>query len=237
MTLRTMTGQDIVDMTNDLLGGYQNAIDSRALMTHINLAKDSIWEILSQLKDELFQVKSQSTNSSADFYFAPLVAGTTDYTLPDDLRSLEYVECTNPNFTGIRFVYKKNNDPDFRAQRNSYDEQPSTSGYGDQTFFYTIMGRNQFVLAKAPSQALTLVLWYTRAIPDFETSDTITEILFPYSKHMAQFAAKSAMLSAQDPAQFAIWKADWRDAVINMVQGAGARNDADATFVQDFDDC
>ncbi len=40
MSITQITGQFLINMTNDLLGGYQNGVDSRALLTHLNNAKD-----------------------------------------------------------------------------------------------------------------------------------------------------------------------------------------------------
>ena len=62
----------------------------------------------------------------------------------------------------------------------------------------------------------------------------IVDILFPFSKKMAEYAAKSAMMSMQDPQGFAAWTQQWRASLINLVQGTGERNDADPTYVVDF---
>jgi hypothetical protein len=239
MGVPTVTGQTLVDMANDLLGGYSNSVDSRALLTYLNMGKDVIWEVTKELHEEYFQVFSQSTNASADFYFPALNTTTRNYTLPADLRSIEFIECTTAGFEGTTFTYAKLNSPQFRDERKASNEANGPDVNNNvRTYVYSIAGKNQFVMAAYPAAALTVVLWYTRALPDFETSDTVDEILFPFSKKLAEYAAQKAMLAAQDAGQFAAWERTWRDSLINLVQSEGTRNDADPQFVQDFEgDC
>lgn len=239
MAVPTITGQTLVDMTNDLLAGYSNAVDSRAMLTYLNMGKDVIWEVTKELHEEYFQVFSQSTNSAADFYFPPLSTGSRNYTLPADLRSIEYIEVTTPSYQGAEFVYAKLNSPQFREERKASNQMggPDTNNNVNR-YTYTIAGKNQFIMASYPAVNLTIILYYTRALPDFETSDTLDEILFPFSKKLAEYAAQKAMLSVQDAGQFAAWERTWRDSLINLVQSEGTRNDADATFVIGFEgDC
>jgi hypothetical protein len=240
MAVPTVYGQTLVDLANDLLAGYQNGVGSRELLTYLNLAKDEVWAVTKELHDEYFQVFSQSTNASADYYFAPLNTTTRNYTLPADLRSIEFIECTTAGFEGTTFTYAKLNSPQFREERQASNQANAADPNNNvQTYTYSIAGKNQFVMAAYPAAALTLVLWYTRALPDFEASDVIDEILFPFSKKLAEFAAKRVMLADQDAGQFAAWKSEWRDSLINLVQSSGSRNDADPQFVQDFygEDC
>jgi hypothetical protein len=61
MSITQITGQYLVNMANDLLGGYQNGVDSRALLTFLNAAKDELWSVTKELHDEYFQVFSQNT--------------------------------------------------------------------------------------------------------------------------------------------------------------------------------
>ena len=235
MAVPTVTGQVLIDMTNDLLAGYQNGVDSRALLTYLNLAKDEVWSVTKELHDEYFQVFSQNTDSTADYYFPALNTTTRNYTLPSDLRSIEFIECTTPGFQGTTFTYAKLNSPQFREERKASNEAVGPDVNNNvRSYTYTIAGKNQFVLAAYPAAALDVVLWYTRALPDFEASDVVDEILFPFSKKLAEFAAKRAMLADQDPGQFAAWKSEWRDSLINLVQAEGTRNDADPQFARDF---
>src|ERR1017187_383360 len=236
MAVPTVTGQTLIDIANDLLAGYQNGVDSRALLTYLNLAKDEVWGVTKELHDEYFQVFSQSTNPTADYYFAPLTTSVRNYTLPADLRSIEFIECTTPGFQGTTFSYAKLNTPQFRQERQASNEANAPDPNNNVTeYLYSIAGKNQFVLAAYPAAPMTLILWYTRALPDFEAQDTLDEILFPFSKKLAEFAAKRAMCGVQDAGQFGIWKAEWRDSLINLVQSSGSRNDADPQFVTAYE--
>jgi hypothetical protein len=235
MAVPTVLGQTLIDLTNDLLAGYQNAVDSRALLSYLNLAKDEVWSVTKELHDEYFQVFSQSTNASADYYFPNLNTTTRNYTLPADFRSVEFIECTTAGFEGTEFVYAKLNSPEFREERReSNAAQGPDPNNNVRKYHYSIAGKNQFVMASYPAAALAVTLWYTRALPDFEASDVVDEILFPFSKKLAEYAAKRVMLADQDAGQFAAWKSEWRDSLINVVQGEGTRNDADPQYVVDF---
>lgn len=236
MSVPQITGQFLVDMTNDLLAGYANGVDSRALMTFLNMGKDEVWEVTKELHDEYFQVFSQSTSPTSDYYFPVLNTATRSYTLPADLRSIEFIEVTSATFCGNEFVYAKLNSPEFREERRSSNALggPDTNNNRNK-FLYSIAGKDQFVMASYPPANLTLVLWYTRALPDFEASDVVSEILFPFSKKLAEYAAKRVMLADQDAGQFAAWRTEWRDSLINLVQSSSSRNDADPQFVEDFE--
>ena len=235
MSITQITGQYLINMTNDLLGGYSNGIDSRALLTFLNNAKDEIWSVTKELHDEYFQVFSQNTTSTATNYFPQLSTTVRAYTLPEDCRSIEFVEVQQPIGGGplAVFTYAKLNSPAFKAER----EAANIRGGPDNNscrYLYSIAGHDQFVLANYPSQAYNITLWYTASIADFEATDVIVDILFPFSKKMAEYAAKAAMMALQDPQGFAAWTQQWRASLINLVQGTGERNDADPTYVVDF---
>ena len=237
MSITQITGQFLINMTNDLLGGYQNGIDSRALLTHLNNAKDEIWSVTKELNDEYFQVFSQATDPTKVNYFPPLQTNVREYTLPEDLRSIQFIEVQAPAGSGpvAKFTYAKLNNPSFREERESSNELGGPEPNNDRNSYqYSIAGHDQFVLASYPSQPYTLILWYTASIADFEATDTIADILFPFSKKMAEYAVKGAMMSLQDPAGFAAWTQTWRASLINLVQGEAERNNADPVFVQDF---
>ena len=158
MSVPQMSGQTLVNMTNDLLAGYQNAVDSRAMLTYLNMAKDEIWSTIKELHEEYFQVFSQSTDSTADYYFPQLSTATRNYTLPDDLRSIEYIEVTTPSFEESDFVYAKLNSPEFKEERRASNAQngPNATNNGSK-FHYTIAGKNQFVLASYPPADLNRI--------------------------------------------------------------------------------
>jgi hypothetical protein len=236
MAVPTITGQYLIDLTNDLLAGYQNGVDSRAMLSYLNMGKDAVWEVTKELHEEYFQVFSQSTNPDDDYYFPALNTATREYTLPEDLRSIEFIEVTSATFTGNEFIYAKLNSPEFRQSRRDSNALggPDTNNNTNK-FLYSIAGKDQFVMAAYPPADLNLTLWYTRALPDFEASDVVDEILFPFSKKLAEYAAKKAVLGLQDAGQFAAWEREWRQSLINMVQSEGTRNDADPQFVESFE--
>lgn len=228
-----LTGQDVIDMINGRLAGYQNAVDSAVLLDFANEAKDQIWLIIKALQDEYFQVISQASDSNAAHYFAPLNVSSRAYNLPSDFREIRFVEVVTPGFTDLKFEYRSPTSSDFRIARQAANENASPIP-NQNLYLYAITGKNQFILADYPPGTVTLNLWYTRSLPDFEAADPIDEILFPYSKAIATYAVKGILLSTQDVQQWNAWKSDWRDTVIQIAEGASDRNEADPIFVEGF---
>lgn len=102
------------------------------------------------------------------------------------------------------------------------------------TYYYTIVGADQFMLANYPPSTTAVRIWYVRSLPDIEMDSELDQILTPYAKKIASYAAKAAMLAAQDPEQFAAWSAEWRASLLDLTAGSSSRNEADPVFVQDF---
>lgn len=231
MPVDSLVGQDVIDLTNARLSGYQNAVSQDDLLGFINEAKDTVWSILKALNEQYFLIFSQATVSLDHYYFAPLSTSVREYTLPADFREIKFIECTTEGFSGVKFVYREPTDEDFRSARRGANDGNAPTVNPD-TMLYTIIGKNQFVLAEYPPATVTLKLWYIRSLPDFEASDPVDEILYPYSKKIADYAAKRVLLATQDIAMFSAYAAQWREDVIEVAQGAGPRNQADAQFVQ-----
>lgn len=232
-TAPALTGQDLVDMANDRLAGYQNGVDSGPLLSFLNEGKDEIWALLKNLNEEYFVTPSQAVDATQPYYFAPMDPTARTFQLPTDLREIKFIEVNTPSYTEMEFAYKDITDTEFRDARRSASTQNNSSDNAC-TIYYTILGKNQMVTAQFIPTAITITLWYVRAIADFETDQTVDEILYPYTKKIADYAVKKAMLSLQDPAQFSAWVSEWKQDVITVQNSAAGRNSADATYVDDF---
>jgi len=232
MAVDQLNGQDIIDLANARLAGYANAVSQDDLLGFLNEAKDAVWNVLRGLEDEYFVTPSQATQSSESYYFPALSPTVREYNLPTDLREIKFIECTTSGFTGLQFVFRAITDEDFRSLRRAANEGTVAITNNPDTILYTVVGKKTIVFADFPPAALTLTIWYVRSIPDFEAADPVDEILFPYSKKIASYAAKAIMLATQDPVQFQMWSSKWREDVIEIAQGADGRNGSDPVFVQ-----
>jgi hypothetical protein len=238
-----LVGQDLIDGTNSRLAGYQNAIDSDALLSFLNEAKDDVWALLKNLHTEYFETSSQNTDPTQVNFF-PLdqygnqLAGNTlqtnlrQYTLPADLREIKWIEEQAPGFQHISYRYSPIDSEEWRLARQSANIDPSITP--NFTMHFTISGANQFVLAEYPQTTLMPTLWYIRSLMDFQAMDQLDQILFPYSKKMMDYAAKKTMLALQDAQQWENWAAQWREDLHMVETGASPRNQMDAEYVQDF---
>lgn len=226
--------QELIDLANSELAGYQNAVDSTALNSFLNEGKDEVWSALKQLNDEYFLVFSQSTVSTDPYYFGPLTTSTREYALPSDFREIKFIEVVTQGYTNAQFVYKDPTSPEFRDARRLANSGGPNSNTNNLFFLYTIVGKNQFVMADFPPIPLTLKLWYIRSLADYEPSDSVDEILFPYTKKICTYAVRKALLSTQDQAMWAAWKQEWRDGIISVTSTAAPRNQSDPVFTIGF---
>lgn len=233
MAVDSMVGQDLINEANARLAGYQNGVDPDALLSFLNEAKDEVWALLKGLNDEYFVTPSQSTDNTRLNYFPTLDPSLRQFTLPGDLREIKFIEVTTASSTEIEFEYRDITDDEFRRARRDASTQ---SGNNDICkILYTIIGKDQMVLAQFPPAAITLTLWYVRSLPDFEASDEVDQVLYPYVKKLATYAVKKSMASLQDPSQFAVWVQEWKQDCLTVTNSAAPRNQADPTFVDDFD--
>ena len=233
MAVDKLNGQDIIDMANARLAGYQNGIDADALLSFLNEGKDEIWALLKNLNEEYFVTPSQTTDSTALNYFPTLDPTKRQFTLPEDLREIKFIEVTTSNYTQLKFVYKDITDDEFRDARRDASTQNDASNSCSE-IWYTVVGKDQMLLAQFPPAAISLTIWYVRSLADFETDQDVDEVLYPYSKKIAEYGAKKTMLALQDPGQFSLWISEWKQDVITVQNSAAGRNSADPVFTDDF---
>lgn len=237
MAAAELKAQDIILLTQDSLLGYANAVSSDTLLAFINEAKDEIWTIIKQLKTRHFVTKTQATDPTKDSYFPVLATNTREYSLPSDLRDIVFIEVTGPSgYERTQFTQRAMTHPDFRDARTgatAFNAQGSTAPLsGVSQYFYDMVGKNTFVMAQFPETNFTLVIWYVRALPDMTLGSTLDEIVFPFSKKLADYAAKKVLLS-EDSSAFALWQSEWRTDVIAITEGVD-RSGADPSYAVDF---
>src|SRR5690349_20818306 len=110
-----ITGQDLLDQVNGKVGAYANVLDSENVMKFINEGKDAVWSILKNLDDDYFNTSSQATDNTQNNYFATLVLGQRQYTLPADFKEIRFIEASAPSGYGdTKFIYKPMSDPIWR---------------------------------------------------------------------------------------------------------------------------
>lgn len=227
------TVNDLIKLTQDELMGYSNALTNQQLLEHLNSAKNAMWKILKTAQVDYFGTSSQSTTSTADNYFAALNTAARQYTLPPDFREMRFIEVTAPiGYEQTRFIYRKISHVDFQtARRNATEDKSQQPAL---LYFYTIIGKDQFVLAQFPEVAFQLVLWYIRSIPDFVLGDQVDEVLAPYSDEMAVFAAKRIMLMEQDQVQWDAWAKEWKEGIIQDMEASAPRQSSDVECAMEY---
>lgn len=231
------TGQDLYDEAERRLLGYGNALDEDTLLSYLNEGKDAVWGVLKSLDQDYFLQTSQYSDNTQNNYFGPLSTTVRQYTLMPDFmeyRGVEVVPGMPSGFEQTVFRYLDIADPDWKSSRRSANVQQGTTARID--YFFTIFAKNQLLFAQFPEVAFQLQWFYVRKIPDFQLSDStdLDEVILPYTRKIADFAVKKAMLGLQDQDQFQVWRTEWKDDIVEIATGSSPRNEGDPVFVSDF---
>jgi hypothetical protein len=255
MAFAELTGSDIVKMVQDRLGGYANALNEDVILDVVNEGKDEIWTILKNLNENYFQASSRYDDPTQTNYFGPINPQEREYALPKDFRAIRFIECVTSGFADVTFVRRAMTSPTFREARRAANELSNVAGVnvywydiaeqdvgtplvdtevGTDKSGATAKGGFEIVLAQYPETTLQIVLWYLRALPDMEADTVIDNILFPYSKKIANFAVEKCMKILQDLQMSAAWLQSWRQDITTVAQSGGKIDQADAQFVTDF---
>lgn len=229
-----MIGQEFVDRVNYRLAGYANSVSYLSLLDFVNEAANEVWGVLKSLNEDYFLQFSQNTNSSNPYYFPPLVPGTREYTLPADFKAMRWIEPTTPGYTDEQFILTTPSKSDFRNARQSANQSPTNGNVNASSFLYCVIGTNTISFADYFPTTINVTLWYVRGIPRFEATDPVPDIIDPFATKAVDYVVQKVMLANQDVAQFNTWKEEWRNDVIFIAQDGGTRNQANASFVEDF---
>lgn len=227
-------GQEVIDECNHKLLGYAGSVPNEVLLSYLNEGKDAVWAILKEAKQGHLKTASQFTVSTALNYFAPIIPGTREYSLPLDFRDMEFIECLTPGYEDIKFTYLRQNNPRYQEARKGATALGSGAP-GQWEFYYDILGNRTISFAQYTPNNLNVVLWYSRAIADIDPDSPIDGIIMPYPRLIATYGVKRATIALQDLALFDRWKEEWKEQILSAAATAGERQDADPEFVIDGD--
>lgn len=231
----TVSGQNLVDLCNGFLGGYQNAVDSSVQLSLLNEGKNEVWMILKSLRADWFIQKSQSTDSTQNNYFGPLVTTAREYPLPKDYHEMKFVEILDVGLEDTEFIFRDMASAQWKDLRRASTNQ-SPSGTSVMAYHYDIIAQGTMILAEFPAQNFNQpVLWYVRMVPDFGVGDPIDQIIYPYSSKIAMYAAKIIMLQNQDEEMYERWVGEWKDAVARIAMSASPRQISDTVYIDAWD--
>lgn len=221
----------LISDVNDRLAGLANAFTATQLKGFINEGKDELWKALVGNTDDYF-LQSTTTTAAQSNTFAALSTSVREYTLPADCLRPRFIEVLSPaGYESVQFLYRKIHHPDFADQRRASTASGSTGSSSSFSFlgdvyFYTITGKNTLMLARYPSVALVLKVWYVRALPDLDSGSNLDETVAPFRSDITNFAVKRAQsIKAGDGAGFALWQGEWVKGIIATVSAAGPRSE------------
>lgn len=159
-----MNGADLLKTVTDRLLGYANVMSATAYLDFLNEAKDEVWTALKTMNQDYFGETSQNIDPTADNYFPSLVSTTRNYTLPKDFSAIRFIEPVSPGFEQIVFKFCNLESPEFQSARRSANVDKTLSPSVE--YWYTIFGKDQFIMAIWPEQTMAVTLYYIRRLHD-----------------------------------------------------------------------
>ncbi len=224
--------------------GFKGAFSEDQKINRINKGKNELWKVLKQLKEGYFMEES-ALSGGADNEFPALTTSDREYNLPKDLAELRFIEVTDPAaYREWSFEKIGMNSPRWREARlsSTLTGAGNASRLGAGNVLFDIVGpdnagRQRMILASYLPVAMSLKLWYTRAVPDFTIpktgAETLITFLAPYIAPILTYATKS-LLRLEDAGIAKEWEKDWFEDLRRTVSASSDRSEADIEVVEDF---
>ena len=146
------------------LANLQSDIRSYTEVSDTVLTEGVLETIIKNAENKI--LRSVPTDQNAYYATSSLVAGNRYVTIPDDMRSINYVQLTNSNNEQF---YLEQRDPSFMAE---YYSTPGTSAV-DIPRYYANWDENFWVVAPTPDKTYAITLAYNKE------NDSITSTTQP----------------------------------------------------------
>lgn len=233
-----LSGQDIYDRIRVRLGALANVFTVDEVLSFAEDGVQEVWAVLKSFDQEYFGEASQDTDSTAtDTYFADLSTTVREYALPLGCREIRSIECLTIGFESVVFEYKKFDDPLFQTARRdataSGTGSSSNSGSSLGNYYYTVFG-SKFILAQYPEAALNVKLWFIYNINAITTDTVLSDILYPFSGKIVDYAVQKAMASTRDVEMTEEWLKQWSLSVRTLAMSTSPRTSTGPVFVADY---
>lgn len=229
----TVSGQSLLDDLRANLGGLSNAFTVEILMGFVNDGLQEVWSLLRSLDLDYTTDSSQTAIPTDDNFLQTLTTSQREYDLPKNLREIRMIECTTPGFEVLEFELRAVNNQEFQEVRRQATANGAGSGSNTGIYHYAVVGK-QFLFAEYPEAALSLKVWYVRAINGIDVNDSLTDIIIPFSRKIIDYAAMKATLSARNEVISDAWSQVWKNSVKTIAITAGPRASATPVFIADF---
>lgn len=205
-----------------------------ALNQYINESMALVWTEVRKLKADYFLKSLLSTAGTVTLldsqsYAASsfqIVAGTREYTLPQDFAEMKLIECTTSGYEYLVFTYRDFASLEMRAARMLTDNQTPVG------FYFTILGERTLSIAPKSDTTLDLRIWYVPLIPELLLDASTTEMPYPLYKAVQEFSASKAFAQDND-ARAAVFE-QMGNRTIASHFGGHARQTQDPEFVEGY---
>jgi len=158
------TGIQLLNMINNRLLGYQGVATDRQLLEYAQEAKDEVWVVLKALQRDYFGEESQWLDPSQLNYFPTLTPSLREYTLPANFKSIRFIEPLQQGYEQIVFRFVEIDSPEFQSARRAANVDQSLSPTVE--YWYTVYGRDRFIMAVYPEANMNIKLYYIRSLMD-----------------------------------------------------------------------
>lgn len=231
-----ISGQTLLDDLTVSLGGLSNVFNTDQLMRFVNDGLSEVWAVLRSLDLDYFMDSTQTTASTDEDYFGVLTTSAREYALPADCRDIRLIECTTAGYEGLNFVRRDISDEEFKIVRRGATANLGGDGLADvDHILYAVTGQNTLMFAQYPPAAITLKIWYVKSLPMLDVDQVLTEVLYPFSRKIVDYATEKALLSTRNAEMAAAWKQSWVDSIKMLAISSGPRDSTGPIYISDYE--
>jgi len=228
----TLSGQDILDRIRVRLGSLANVFTTDQLLSFAEDGMQEVWAVIKSFDQDYFGDQSQNTDSTAeDTYFATLSTSTRDYELPQGCREVRGIQCLTSGFEYIRFFQVPFESNDFQRARRAATASGSNHAGGE--YHFTVFG-TRLVLAEFPEANVDIQLWYIKSLNKLAVDTVISDILYPFSGKIVEYAVQKATASAREAEMTVVWQQQWKQSVVTLGESTGPRASVTPMFIDDY---
>ena len=232
-TIPNVSAQYVIDLVDNILGGYANAKNFQEKLDLVNEGKNELWIEMKEMREDYFLEYSQNSDDNKVNFFADLTVADRRFTLPRDFHQMKAIQVLTPGKEGVEFNPRDLASEEYRDAYRSNTPSSSSSGARAE-YLYDIIGKRTLALAQFPETTFNLELAYIRSLPDLTEETELDELIFPFAQKVAIYAAKLITLSLQDRSMTDELRVEWKNSLRSVELASKPRTIAGTKVVEDW---
>lgn len=191
------------------------------LLECLNKAKDRVWEIIKEAREDFFQTADTIT----------INATTKEYALASNFRSIVGLKCTTGGYETLKLRRVDQGTREFQER----DALPADGSQNGGELIYTIIAQSKIKFADFPPASLTLSYDYIRILADYTLSGSSTsDVDDEHREFMEAYATYKALLKNPEDKRLMGFKSDLARLEPNVARSVKIRNQRESVHVAPF---